>query len=313
MSEVAETIRIECECGKKLKVPAAAAGKRVKCPNCQTVMTVPMPEAVAAEATDADDLLAGLGGGETVETERPAAPPLPVLTAPSAGSFSNPAADRESRGGPDFGALRPFIGIIACAVVCAIGAGVWYGIAISTGYEIGYLAWAVGAGAGLAIYIGSGTETPVNGIIAAVLSILAIVVGKYMIFAALLFPIVDAATPKSGLSPRDELAHFVARENCNPKFGEKDTPKKVASKIKDAIVGALPSAQEEVKAMSDEEVRTELQTHRAEFAAVRDETKSLGSFGSAAFGIIDIVFLGLAVVSAYRLGANGLSVGESSS
>ncbi len=39
-------ILLTCECGKKLKVGDDKVGKRVKCPGCQAVLTVPTPEAV---------------------------------------------------------------------------------------------------------------------------------------------------------------------------------------------------------------------------------------------------------------------------
>jgi hypothetical protein len=37
-------ITISCPCGKKLRVADEHAGKRVKCPACQAVSTVPAPE-----------------------------------------------------------------------------------------------------------------------------------------------------------------------------------------------------------------------------------------------------------------------------
>ena len=36
-----ESIRVRCTCGAKLRMPAAAAGRRVKCPKCQAVFRVP--------------------------------------------------------------------------------------------------------------------------------------------------------------------------------------------------------------------------------------------------------------------------------
>jgi hypothetical protein len=42
------------ECGKKLKAPENLAGKRIKCPACQTPATVPFPEATDDEVFGAD-------------------------------------------------------------------------------------------------------------------------------------------------------------------------------------------------------------------------------------------------------------------
>jgi hypothetical protein len=39
---------VTCECGKKLNAPAAAAGKKVRCPGCKGVVAVPAEEEAAA-------------------------------------------------------------------------------------------------------------------------------------------------------------------------------------------------------------------------------------------------------------------------
>src|SRR5688500_2873820 len=45
----AGTIEFPCTgCGRTLKVPAAAAGKRASCPQCNTIATVPLQAPVAA-------------------------------------------------------------------------------------------------------------------------------------------------------------------------------------------------------------------------------------------------------------------------
>jgi hypothetical protein len=49
-------ISLTCECGKKISVKDELAGKRVKCPDCQTVLDVPSPKgASAAEEFDEDE------------------------------------------------------------------------------------------------------------------------------------------------------------------------------------------------------------------------------------------------------------------
>jgi hypothetical protein len=42
-------ITVVCDCGKEFKVKDELAGKKVKCPACQTVLTVPQPEEEMAE------------------------------------------------------------------------------------------------------------------------------------------------------------------------------------------------------------------------------------------------------------------------
>ena len=49
-------IVVACGCGKKLKAPEASAGRRVKCPACGAVLTVPQP-VVAGAADDGYELM----------------------------------------------------------------------------------------------------------------------------------------------------------------------------------------------------------------------------------------------------------------
>src|SRR3954453_22236198 len=49
MAQTAETISVHCECGKKLKAPATAVGRKAKCPACGNVLVItppPPPEPV---------------------------------------------------------------------------------------------------------------------------------------------------------------------------------------------------------------------------------------------------------------------------
>ncbi len=57
MSTESSKIRFSCACGKQLSAPAAAAGRRARCPQCQAVVEVPRPEAeLAALDPLADEL-----------------------------------------------------------------------------------------------------------------------------------------------------------------------------------------------------------------------------------------------------------------
>jgi hypothetical protein len=42
-------ITVSCECGRSLRVKEEYAGKRVRCPGCQAIQTVPVSEAVIPE------------------------------------------------------------------------------------------------------------------------------------------------------------------------------------------------------------------------------------------------------------------------
>ena len=118
------SIPFECTgCGKKLKVKDESAGKRIKCPECQAVLTVPMPEPVNGE----DDFLGGLDEAVKQEKRRPRAEPesddddsedyddAPSASAPR--RRTKPAASRtkkrkSSSSGGGGGALKAIGGVL---------------------------------------------------------------------------------------------------------------------------------------------------------------------------------------------------------
>jgi MoxR-like ATPase len=83
-----ESIEFHCTgCGRALKVPASAAGKRASCPQCQTVVQVPIfsqPQVSSATIPPADARPTGGDGnrsGQTAPQPPPAAPPASVAWA----------------------------------------------------------------------------------------------------------------------------------------------------------------------------------------------------------------------------------------
>ena len=43
MPETGDKISVQCACGKKLKAPASAVGRKAKCPACGNVLTIEPP------------------------------------------------------------------------------------------------------------------------------------------------------------------------------------------------------------------------------------------------------------------------------
>lgn len=69
-------IRLTCSaCSKPMQAPDVAAGKRVKCPNCQAVVSVPMQAAAAAPAA--------VPARPAPPPVPPPAPPVPAAPAPA--------------------------------------------------------------------------------------------------------------------------------------------------------------------------------------------------------------------------------------
>jgi hypothetical protein len=76
------------------------------------------------------------------------------------------------------------VGALAAAALAALGGGlVWAGVVIVTKYDIGILAWLVGAATGYAVHrLGGSLVTVADRAIACVLAACGILLGKYVIF-----------------------------------------------------------------------------------------------------------------------------------
>lgn len=77
--------------------------------------------------------------------------------------------------------MPSFLGwIIGGVVGGAIGAAIWAGVAYGTGYEIGWLAWGVGVLVGIGVRTGAGESYGVApGMAAAVIALVALLGGRY--------------------------------------------------------------------------------------------------------------------------------------
>lgn len=92
-----------------------------------------------------------------------------------------------SGGGGIPDAMAPVVWIVGAAVGGAAGAGLWYGVAIATEYEIGWIAWIVGILTGLGATIAArDTAGMGSGLVACVAAILAICAGRYFAVSSIL-------------------------------------------------------------------------------------------------------------------------------
>jgi hypothetical protein len=96
-----DTITVICPCGKKLKAPASAAGKKAKCPSCGNVMKLDAPAGAAGAApavppvpTEALAAAKAANSAGAVTAKKVAAPPPPPAP-----------ADHADDGGDDLGDL----------------------------------------------------------------------------------------------------------------------------------------------------------------------------------------------------------------
>ena len=90
-------------------------------------------------------------------------------------------------------------GIICSVVGALIGAAVWYGVAIATGFEIGWIAWGLGLAAGAGMQVGYGSNDDLAGIAAAFIACFGILAAKWMIFCHVVLPIIEQVEMAGGM------------------------------------------------------------------------------------------------------------------
>ena len=290
MSE-SKTIAVRCPCGTKLRLPAAAAGKKAKCPKCAKVFRVPggtpAPTASApatpAPAPDQSD-----GGllDELAAMERSAAPEegsrtfsgkVPCVQCGAAmdgnarlcihcgydtatGKKVKQASARKANASAAVrkaasGAGQFLLGTALSGVGALVGAGIWCAIALASGYEIGWIAWGVGLLAGFGMRLGYRNENVRAGLVAACMALVGLVAGKVMIFAFLIYAMVSGNTSNQVIQ-RVLVADGIVQEMLDQReIYDED--------MRDAKYDSLyPAAEKQAERMSDEELQRKFDENR---------------------------------------------------
>jgi len=298
-------VRFGCSgCGQAVKAPADAIGKRVKCRGCATVQAVPDP---SGGAPADDDLLAGLTSGDYAEpTINLAAAPLPsvlVESKPQSGGavFAGAAAGAVGAVGGAVGSMFQigtfFMGCVLSALGALVGAGIWFFIAHSTGYEVGWIAWGVGALAGAGMYTGFNNVSVVAGAVAAAFASVAIVIGKYAVFYLILAPLLSAAVKNIPDATHEHLLEMQATTDLASRGMSDSDDEKYEAEYHAQMEKLRP----QIMKLSD----AEMHARHAELAqSIKDEIHSdiRHMFFKVMFGPKDLLFFGLAIITAGRLG-----------
>jgi RsiW-degrading membrane proteinase PrsW (M82 family) len=117
-------ILFTCTCGKTLRADESLAGRRTRCPQCETVLKIPSPEVddgltdPPAPAPPVPELSAApesSGGPESFETEQPPSTFIPARTSADGGrprTISKPSAPRPAAAAPASGSIREYAYLI---------------------------------------------------------------------------------------------------------------------------------------------------------------------------------------------------------
>ncbi|MBN1513206.1 MAG: hypothetical protein JXB13_14420 [Phycisphaerae bacterium] len=197
-------------CGAKLGLPASAVGRRAKCPQCEHRFVV--------EPSDADSGLDENSAAPPVEAENGevslAAPPAEPVACPHCkapvpgdaafcpicnGNLSAAPIVPETFLPPEHVALPPrslarsagayLLGTALSALGALLGAGLWCGVAIVSGYEVGWIAWGLGGAAGLGMRMGGYRRASfLAGVMAALVAVGGILTAKAMLVAYYVWP-----------------------------------------------------------------------------------------------------------------------------
>lgn len=320
-------------CAARFRVPAGAVGKRGKCPKCGAEFRVQAPAAPAPEPAggDDDDLLAGLASGTAV-ANRPAATracpscsgtipasvgicPLckkSVLGGDSGGGASAALGAAKAAAGALSGVAAlggPMVlGCILSAAGAVVGGLIWGAVAYYGRAEIGWIAWGVGGLAGVGMHAGLRRYDSTGGVLAAGIATLAIVCAKYAVFSLILTQsVMSSYAIKGTVPPREELTHMAADEVMQ-EVPDSVPEQRWEAEYKRLHELAYKEVKPEIDALSDAEVNEALAQAKAARAEAFASMPAPGFFPTM-FGLFDIIFVALAIGTAYRVGANGLGTG----
>jgi hypothetical protein len=201
-------------------------------------------------------------------------------------------------------------GAIISAVFAFIGALIWFGIAKATMREIGWIAWGVGIAAGFGMMIGyNGTSVSAGGVAAAI-AVAAIILGKWMVFSAIVSQFETAMTRGlERLSDEQKILIMTTHDELKKKGLDPDDSTEAQDDAARAEAKKLIAKMDaSTKAAQVKKFNEELK-HAAEEAGSQIDKTSL--FFKTMFSPVDIVFFVIAIASAFKVATFGGEVDNS--
>lgn len=219
-------------------------------------------------------------------------------------------------------------GLVAGVLAGIAGAAAWAAVAYYANLEIGYLAWGIGFLVGLAVAaVGQSPGAPA-GALAVAITLLSILGGKYasvdMMLRAELQKMTDAEV---SLGPQDfeedamigNIAYEIAeqREEAGetiawPDYDKEDEnltaeatfPPAIWREAKQQWTSKTPDEQLQLREEASENAKAMMGAFQDQMVA-----SARGEAFTASFGVLDLVFFGLAVATAWGIANNG-SIGD---
>ena len=241
----------------------------------------------------------------------------------SGAKLSKPKTMRKktaSSGGPSF--LTLLRGTIFSLIGAMLGAFVWVVVALFFGLSIGWIAWGLGALAGVGMSLGhEDDDGTVAGIIAGVCALFGLLAAKGVIFGIVMLPLLMTDFVESGAvwevdenSDMEFVRAGLANHLMTEQLGGVDAIEEMDDETYVQLSEeALQQAEDRVAAMSDEEVvvafNEQQQRVLSDLREMEDEYKKEAGIGDAPgffatmFGPIDGIFILLALATAFKIGS----------
>ena len=240
----AEMVAVACpHCEAKFRMKSTTLGKSRTCPKCSEEFTPKVSKPAAAKASsnksvpviatvdEDDDFMKSLSAAakdsrSADAEEEPDSDDAEELTPRRSKSKSSTGKkkkkSRSSSGGGFVSGILSWI--VGGTIGGSLGAGIWVAVGYFTGYEVGWIAWGVGFLTGLGVALpasANGEANGASGITAAVISVLAVLAGKYAVVHLLIDKVMGQLPPElrggfkneiflSSFGPMDLLWFFLA-------------------------------------------------------------------------------------------------------
>lgn len=210
--------------------------------------------------------------------------------------------------------MKLISGFVGALIGGVAGAAIWAAVVKFTGFEIGWVAWGIGALVGLGFRLGAkDLGTPATGVLAAAVALLAVLAGKYTVVYLYTHEYLADHTVSPELASSDEFVLSCVADGVIEEWQSAGRfvqwPNGVDPDAAATESDYPPAAWAEAEARWAAMTPADQQAFRDGVVAfyttsdpVAEAALSIGAF-FASFGFFDLLWIGLAVATAFRMGA----------